>query len=78
MTAEPVTTASRSPRQEQLVVEAARLFASRGYAAVSMQQLATRAGITPGAIYRHFAGKSDLRTSAPASPADAGRSRRPG
>lgn len=60
MTAELVTTASRSPRQEQLVVEAARLFASRGYASVSMQQLATRAGITPGAIYRHFAGKSGL------------------
>lgn len=49
-----------SPRQEQLVVEAAQLFASRGYAAASMQQLAARAQITAGAIYRHFPSKGEL------------------
>lgn len=36
------------------------LFASRGYAAVSMRQIADAVGLQPGALYNHFATKQDL------------------
>ena len=39
---------------------AERLFAERGYANVSMPAIAKAAGITAGAIYKHFEGKEDL------------------
>ncbi len=43
------------------IVEAARaLLASRGYEALSMRDVAKRAGITAAAIYRHFPNKDAL------------------
>jgi AcrR family transcriptional regulator len=36
------------------------LFAQRGYADVSVSQIATHAGVTTGAIYHHFDGKQGL------------------
>jgi AcrR family transcriptional regulator len=43
------------------LLEAAReLFASEGYAAVALQQVCDRAGVTRGALYHHFAGKDEL------------------
>lgn len=47
-------------RRRQLVELAADLFAQRGYQAVSIDDIATAAGITGPALYRHFAGKQDL------------------
>lgn len=44
-------------RRDQIVARAADLFAGRGYAAVSVQEIADRTGITGGAIYRHFPSK---------------------
>src|SRR5213078_4411605 len=41
----------------EIVAEAAGLFGPRGFAAVSVQEIADRVGITAGAIYRHFPSK---------------------
>lgn len=40
--------------------EALRLFAERGYAAVSMRDIGEAVGVRQGAIYNHFASKQDL------------------
>jgi AcrR family transcriptional regulator len=39
---------------------ATELFASQGHAAVTMEQVCSRAAVTRGALYHHFAGKADL------------------
>ncbi len=43
-----------------LLVAAARLFATRGVAAVSMDDVATAAGVGKGTLYRRFGDKSGL------------------
>jgi AcrR family transcriptional regulator len=61
-------TASRAPRRtaggaatrERILAAAERLFAERGYAGVSMPAIAAAAGITAGAIYKHFESKEQL------------------
>ncbi|KAA0969410.1 TetR/AcrR family transcriptional regulator [Aureimonas fodinaquatilis] len=40
--------------------EAQRLFAARGYAAVSMREIADAVGIRAGGLYNHFATKQDI------------------
>ena len=40
--------------------EAQRLFAARGYAAVSMREIADAVGIRVGGLYNHFATKQDI------------------
>lgn len=45
----------------QLLVSVAReLFAERGYAATSVEEIIQRAGVARGALYHHFAGKEAL------------------
>lgn len=39
---------------------AARVFAEQGYAGATLDQVAADAGMTKGAVYWHFSGKSDL------------------
>jgi AcrR family transcriptional regulator len=46
--------------RERLLGEARRLFLDRGYAEVSMQEIATAAEMTKGAPYYHFRDKEDL------------------
>ena len=46
--------------RETLLDAASALFLERGYDAVSMQQIADRAGMTKGAPYYHFRNKDDL------------------
>jgi AcrR family transcriptional regulator len=43
-----------------LTTAARELFGERGYAATSIDEVASRAGVTKGAFYHHFAGKADL------------------
>jgi AcrR family transcriptional regulator len=43
-----------------LVSSARSLFAERGYAAVSIEEIVRRARVTRGALYHHFEDKSDL------------------
>jgi AcrR family transcriptional regulator len=46
--------------RDRLLTEAANVFAERGYDGARVQEIARRAGLTTGAIYRNFADKSDL------------------
>jgi AcrR family transcriptional regulator len=49
----------RSP-PEALINAAFRVFATRGYHATRLEEVAEEAGLTKGAIYYHFDGKEDL------------------
>ena len=49
-----------SPRQDQLRIEAARMFAEFGYHGVSIEDLGAAVGISGPGIYRHFASKDAL------------------
>lgn len=54
-------TAATPPRCARPILDAARdLLAEVGYGAMSMRQLANRAGLLPGSLYHHVAGKQDL------------------
>ena len=57
----PVT--RRTPRSEvrdRLLRAASTVFAERGFAGATMQQVAAVAGFTTGALYSNFASKDDL------------------
>jgi AcrR family transcriptional regulator len=47
----------KADRREELLRIAARLFAERGFRAVSLEELGAAAGVTGPAVYRHFASK---------------------
>jgi AcrR family transcriptional regulator len=46
--------------REQVVAGAAKVFARRGYHRATMDEIASEAGYTIGAIYSNFAGKEEL------------------
>lgn len=48
------------PSSRRLLVAALDCFAARGYHATTTRQIAARAGMSPGAVYVHFASKADL------------------
>ncbi len=51
----------RSERTRAALVAAAReLFGARGYAAVPVEEVVRRAGVTRGALYHQFGGKEEL------------------
>jgi len=47
-------------RRAQLLEVASRLFAQRGFARTSTREIARAAGISEGAIYRHFRSKEEI------------------
>jgi TetR/AcrR family transcriptional regulator, cholesterol catabolism regulator len=47
-------------RQAQVVLDAARVFAERGYDQTSVPELADALGIASGGLYHYFAGKEQL------------------
>ena len=47
-------------RQAQVVLDAARVFADRGYDQTSVPELADALGIASGGLYHYFAGKEQL------------------
>lgn len=46
--------------RDKILETASRLFAEKGYAAVSMRRVATEVGMTPANLYYHFKDKEDL------------------
>ncbi|MCV2489909.1 TetR/AcrR family transcriptional regulator [Geodermatophilus sp. YIM 151500] len=57
----PRSSRLEAARTEARVRSTARsLFAERGYAAVGLEDVAARAGVTRGAVYHHFASKRGL------------------
>lgn len=50
----------RAETRRALLEAAAELFAQRGYDAVSLEEIAARAGYTRGALHYNFAGKHEL------------------
>lgn len=46
--------------QELIMQEALQLFASKGYAAVSMRDIASAVGIRASSIYHHFGAKQEI------------------
>lgn len=65
--AHSVDSAARSLRQtvptstrEQIIDAAGQVFAEKGFASASLDEVAKRAGRTKGAIYSHFASKDEL------------------
>lgn len=51
---------TRIERREQLIVIGRALFAAHGFDAVSMEEIATAAGVSKPVIYEHFGGKEGL------------------
>ena len=56
----PRTRLSPATRREEILDTAGRLFAERGYAAVSASEVARQAGVTPGLLHHYFGGKRGL------------------
>lgn len=58
---EPLTRDRRRALTRDALVEAAKhVFAEKGFAGASLEEIAERAGFTRGAIYKNFADKEDL------------------
>lgn len=58
MTDEPLRKGEQT--QARILDAAYDLFMTQGYHGTSMRQIAERAGLTPGGVYTHFAGKEDI------------------
>lgn len=54
----------RRSRREEILEIAVRLFATRGYHGVSMDDIGAAAGVTGPALYHHFAGKEAMLAAA--------------
>ncbi|MDI3423008.1 SACE_7040 family transcriptional regulator [Streptomyces luteolus] len=54
------TTSAALTRREQILKEAARLFAERGFHGVGVDEIGAAVGISGPGLYRHFAGKDAM------------------
>ncbi|MFC7305402.1 TetR/AcrR family transcriptional regulator [Streptomyces monticola] len=54
------TTSAAPTRREQILKEAARLFAERGFHGVGVDEIGAAVGISGPGLYRHFAGKDAM------------------
>lgn len=54
------TVAARAERRAEVLAAAAELFASRGYAATTVREVAEAAGMLGGSLYYHFDSKESM------------------
>jgi TetR/AcrR family transcriptional regulator, cholesterol catabolism regulator len=54
------TAAARAERRAEVLAAAAELFASRGYAATTVREVAEAAGMLGGSLYYHFDSKESM------------------
>src|SRR5512140_1120606 len=54
------TEARKDARRQQLVKTASRVFATRGYAATTVKDIAEEAGVAVGTFYLYFKSKEDM------------------
>lgn len=57
---QPLRRMRRAERREQILDAATRAFATAGFAATSLDDVAAEAGITRVLLYRHFDSKADM------------------
>ena len=50
-------------RQQEVIYQAAKVFARQGYDQTTMQELAASMDLATGALYHYFSGKEDLLTA---------------
>ena len=60
----PGQSTKKRSRKDEILGIAVRLFASRGYHGVSMDDIGSAAGVTGPALYHHFAGKEAMLAAA--------------
>src|SRR3954468_12512488 len=53
----------KAQTRERLIEAAARVFAEKGFATTSLDEVAEAAGLTKGAVYSNFENKEDLVTA---------------
>lgn len=56
----PTDASALSQRADAILTVATQVFAKRGFAATDVQEIADRAGVGKGTIYRHFGNKEGL------------------
>src|SRR5436190_10302231 len=57
----PRISAARASAQRERILDAAlSCFAREGFHAATMQDIVTESGLSPGAIYGYFAGKTEM------------------
>jgi TetR/AcrR family transcriptional regulator, transcriptional repressor for nem operon len=60
----PYSPKHKQDTRERILESARRLFNSRGFSEVSIEEIMTAAGLTHGGFYRHFSGKDELYAEA--------------
>lgn len=55
-----VSDAHLEARRQSILIAATKIFSQKGMAAATMAEIASEAGISPGAIYRYFENKEQL------------------
>jgi TetR/AcrR family transcriptional regulator, transcriptional repressor for nem operon len=60
----PYTAQHKLATRQRILESARRLFNAKGFAAVSIEEVMSEAGLTHGGFYRHFSGKDELYAEA--------------
>ena len=54
---------NEKPMKERILEEALQLFSQNGYTGTSMNDIATKLGVTKAALYKHYKSKQEILDS---------------